>query len=138
MANYHLDQQNIIGFLVNCLHVSYSPDITVEHISDLLCFQSQVAGIPPIFVGLVLMFVQDEAHKFRKEKKQSIMLENTDREQENERLTTEVPRHWIRKSTGHWKEIGRAMIQPTFLLILFSATIRHLGTLVPTLTPQPR
>ena len=55
------------------------------------------------------------------------MLDNIDEEKEIERQTTEEPVHWIRKSTGHWKEIGRAMIQPTFLLILLSATIRQLG-----------
>ena len=65
----------------------------------------------------------------RKEKEQNVMLDNIDGEKEIKRQTSEEPLHWIRKSTGHWKEIGRAMLQPTFLLILLSATIRQLGTL---------
>ena len=58
------------------------------------------------------------------------MLDNIDGEKEvdGSRAAGER-RHWIRDSTGHWKEIGRAMIQPTFLLILLSATIRQLGKL---------
>ena len=75
------------------------------------------------------MFVRDEVHELRREKKQSIMLDNIDGEKEIEKQTTKEPVHWIHKSTGHWKEIGRAMIQPTFILILLSATIRQLGTL---------
>ena len=103
--------------------------VKLSNYSNYLMIQSKVAGIPSIFVGLALVFIRDEAHEFRKEKKQSIMLDNIDGEKEIERQTTEEPVHWIRKSTGHWKEIGRAMIQPTFLLILLSATIRQLGTL---------
>ena len=56
------------------------------------------------------------------------MLDNVDGEKEVEGTRAAGERrHWIRDSTGHWKEIGRAMIQPTFLLILLSATIRQLG-----------
>ena len=76
------------------------------------------------------MFVRDEAHELRKERRQSVMLDNIDGEKEIEgRRAAGERRHWIRDSTGHWKEIGRAMIQPTFLLILLSATIRQLGKL---------
>ena len=91
------------------------------------------AGVPPLFVGLTLMFVRDEAHELRKEKKEhaDAMLDNFDGEMEvwprNDAAKEERAAHWIRKTAGQWKEIGRAFLDPTFLLILLSATIRQLG-----------
>ena len=81
------------------------------------------------------MFVRDEAHELRKEKKEQgdAMLDNVDGEKEmgpsrSDAATEERATHWIRKTAGQWKEIARGLFEPTFLLILLSATIRQLGS----------
>ena len=78
-----------------------------------------------IFIGVVILFIRDRSYELRKKAEKKAASETDD---EINKVTQSKPLHWTRTLTkSQLKDIGRAFVQPSLLIVIVSAVFRQTG-----------
>ena len=86
---------------------------------DIFCFLA-------IFIGVAILLMRDRSYELRKMAAKKATSE-TDNEVKNE-VNQSKPVHWARTLTkSQLKDIGRAFVQPSLLIVILSAIFRQTG-----------